>query len=104
MRRKTFIYSGVYAPVAVGEKYILVECFDANFSSCFSFYPADGIFLGEFDFSIDRYHGWFGFSFGAFLFAHGLREVIAVSEGHYDVNCNFIQKVTVGKDLHPDWD
>lgn len=104
MKRKTFVYSGKYFPVSVGEKYILVECFDAYFFSHFSLYPADGVLLGDFDFSINFYHGWSCLPFGAFLFAYGLREVISVSEVYYDCNGNPVQKVTVGNDLHPDWD
>ena len=51
------------------------------------------------------YHGWRGTTNNIRKEAHGLRKVIKVSEVLWDDNeGDEYVKVTVGKDIHPDWD
>lgn len=51
---------------------------------------------------IKRYHGWRGTSYGTATYAHGLREVIKISEPIEYEDGYMYQKVTVGRDLSPD--
>ena len=61
----------------------------------------DGI-RGNADSSIKRYHGWRGTTNDVTLYAHGLRKIAKVES--VDLGANYGYKITVGKDLYPDWD
>lgn len=47
------------------------------------------------------YHGWRGTSCGKTIDAYGVRKIIKICEDSRNPD---IIKVTVGKDLHPDWE
>ena len=96
-------YIGSGPEVKVGDEVILIERYDINkgttqWQICFA---PDGI-GGNMDGNIKRYHGWRGTTNNISITAHGLRKVIKVrnSDSDYDV----YQTVTVGHDLHPDWE
>lgn len=56
-----------------------------------------------------KYHGWRGSSHGISIFALGVRRITNVGEvyersaGHYKYRQE-VYKVTVGDDLHPEWE
>ena len=89
--------------VKIGDEVILVERFDVNrgLTQWQLRIAPDGI-GGNMDGSFKRYHGWRGTTNDISITAHGLRRVIKVrdSDSDYDV----YQTVTVGPDLHPDWE
>ena len=109
MRQKTFrhytdgAHIGWGPEVKIGDEVILVERFDINrgLTQWQLRIAPDGI-GGNMDGNYKRYHGWRGTTNNISITAHGLRKVIKVrdSSSDYDV----YQTVTVGPDLHPDWE
>lgn len=103
MRQKTFkLYEGSFSvyPVKEGEKYILIEkCKEGEVKGSFELREDNGGIGGNMNPEIKRYHGWRGTSYGIATYAHGLREVINVSDPMEDEDGYMYQKVTVGKDL-----
>lgn len=104
--QKTFkLYKDTFSvyPVKVGEKYILIErCKEGEDKGHFDLREDNGGIGGNLNPEIKRYHGWRGTSYGIATYAHGLREVIKISETMEDSDGNIYQKVTVGKDLKPE--
>lgn len=106
MRQKTFkLYENTLSvyPVKTGEKYILIElCKEGADRGYFDLKEDNGGISGNMNPAIKRYHGWRGTSNGTATYAHGLREVVKVSEPMKDKDGDWFQKVTVGADLMPD--
>lgn len=89
--------------VKVGDEVVLIERYDINNQTTqwqIRIAP-DGI-GGNMNDSIKRYHGWRGTTNNISITAHGLRRVIKVTDKEDDYEV--YQKVTVGPDLHPDWE
>ena len=84
--------------VKVGDQVMLISKYDENSGSetWHIRVTQDGI-SGNMDATQKRFHGWRGTTNIISITAHGLRQVIKV------VNNGDSQRVTVGKDLHPDW-
>lgn len=61
----------------------------------------DGI-PGNSDHTIKRFHGWRGTYNYVATYAHGLRKILKVTP--VDLGADYGYKITVGPDLHPDWD
>ena len=59
---------------------------------------------GNLNSSIKRYHGWRGTSHDISTDAYGLREILAVEVLKGDVCEGLTLRVTLSKDLHPEWD
>lgn len=106
MTQKTFIGNEYQPRVSVGDEVILIETRREGCSASeWKCIPHTGYGIGgNLNENIKRYHGWRGTSYGVATYAHGIRKVLKVSsivdpDTGYDA-----QKITVGKDLHPDWD
>ena len=105
--QKTFYIQNFYQDLNslyhVGDKFILVETtrdtHDGDIVSSWSLAQDEGGIGGNLNRDIKRYHGWRGTSFGRAVYAHGLRKITRVKPVD-----DFTLKVTVGKDLHPDWE
>ena len=111
MTQKTFrhytdgAHIGWGHPVKVGDTVILIERYDINRGDTqwqLRIAP-DGI-GGNSDNNIKRYHGWRGTTNNVSITAHGLRRVIKVRDSDPDKTFVVYQTVTVGPDLHPDWE
>lgn len=105
MTQKTLRHyiDGAHSEVKVGDEVVLVECYDSNSGTTrwqIRIAP-DGI-GGNMDDSVKRFHGWRGTTNNVSITAHGLRRVIKVTDKEDDYEV--YQKVTVGPDLHPDWE
>ncbi|WP_302814943.1 hypothetical protein [Ruthenibacterium lactatiformans] len=105
MTQKTFITSKKFA---VGDEVILIEEYreDNCSSSWWDAYRHTGSGVpGNMDREVKRYHGWRGTSYGVSLTAHGVRRVLKVVDlGDNPEVMEHQYKITVGKDLHPDWE
>lgn len=89
--------------VKVGDEVVLVERYDSNSGTTqWQIRNAPDGIGGNMDDSVKRFHGWRGSYNNVSITAHGLRKVIKVmdKEDGYE----FYQNVTVGADLHPDWE
>ena len=93
--------------IKTDDEFILVEFENLmTGDSWFELRPDNGEGIpGNMDSDVCRYHGWRGTTNNIYEAAHGLRKVTKVSgilwdDDEYD---EYI-KVTVGKDLHPDWE
>ena len=62
----------------------------------------DGI-GGNMNSAVKRYHGWRGTTDGLSVTAHGLRKVQKIVRG-VNKEGEETLKITVGPDLHPEWD
>lgn len=100
MRQKTIVMElEERLTVEVGERYILVErIYEKDGKSYFHLAPDFGGIPGNMNRNIRRYHGWRGTTNNVATYAHGLREITSIRPK----NGQF--RVTVGKDLHPEWD
>ena len=87
----------------VGDEVMLVLCCQEDGSSWYEIRPHEGHGIpGNMNSHITRYHGWRGTTNGLSRTACGLRKIIGVSpvrNRDYDYT-----KVTVGRDIHPDWE
>lgn len=114
MRQKTFcmydedVYMWHHSRLKVGDEVILIERkregSDSGSWSCV-LHKGEGV-EGNMNHNIKRYHGWRGTTDGVAINAHGVRKVIKV-ESLFDDNLKSMvigQKITVGKDLHPEWE
>lgn len=118
MNQKTFITEN---PVSVGDLVILFERSNINSgSSKWDCIPWGGEGIeGNLNPHIKRYHGWRGTTNNVSIDAYGLRKVKKVIPMYYDFDYDihyldtktditdvyiYVWKVTVGKDLHPEWD
>ena len=94
-------YEWIESKIQVGEKMVLVSSEDVGPGSKSKeryYLIADkGGVSGNMDRDIKRYHGWRGTTNNSSVYAHGLREVIKISERK-----NGDIYVTVGKDLKPE--
>lgn len=100
MRQKTFIidWHTTFMPV-VGDEAILICHLDTiSGHEEWSLYQGDGA-PGNVNPSERRYHGWRGTTGRTSLYACGMRRIEKVSPTKGGE-----LKVTVGRDLHPDWE
>ena len=106
MTQKTFIGNEYQTRVAVGDEVILLEIRGhlgkKSEWKCVPF-TGEGI-GGNMNPDIKRFHGWRGTSFERAIFAHGVRRVIKASDYEDPYTGYTVQKITVGKDLHPEWE
>ena len=106
---KVYAHNGSinFKRIEVGDEFILVGYENLmTGDSWFELHPDNGKGIpGNMDHEVCRYHGWRGTTNDVYRVAHGLRKVIKVSGILWD-NDEYDEyvKVTVGKDLHPDWD
>ena len=103
MRQKTFTFDQEWQDIKVGDEVVLLEYTDIlnGGSSWEARIAPDGI-GGNMDSSVKRYHGWRGTTNDVSATAHGLRKVLKASRVERDGDT--LLKITVGPDLHPDWD
>jgi hypothetical protein len=101
--QKTFIVVDLGFEPRVGDKAILVshENVTTGQVSYTLRQAPDGI-PGNMNASIKRYHGWRGTYNDVATYAHGMRRILKVSP--VDLGADYGYKITVGPDLHPDWD
>ena len=115
MRQKTLkvygdeaIRDGIYIEgIKAGDEFILVEF--ENLMTGDRWYelrPDNGMGVpGNLWPVVYCYHGWRGTTNNIHKAAHGLRKVMKVSEIQFSEDRNdYYVKVTVGRDLHPEWD
>lgn len=68
--------------------------------------PTDGI-SGNMNAAIKRFHGWRGTTNGLSVTAHGVHAIVSVKALHPSPELYYdapICEVTIGNDLHPDWE
>lgn len=110
MKQKTFVTE---YKVKVGDEVILISeaCERGSGKEHFDLrrHKGEGI-PGNMNENTKRYHGWRGTSYGISLTAYGVRKVTKVVDlgevedfSSPDWGRHFY-KVTVGQDLHPEWD
>ena len=87
----------------VGDEYTLV-CFEDERTGKERFSLFLGGIPGNKNLEILRFHGWRGTTEGVARYALGVRRIIKASEVKIDNEGMYYQKITVGKDLHPDWE
>ena len=99
MKQKTVVLDemAMFIP-ELGDEVILLEKDDMD-HTWFDLARGRGGIGGNLNSNIKRYHGWRGTSYGTSTYAHGLRKVI---KKWTDKKGNI--HITVGKDLHPDWE
>lgn len=87
----------------VGDEVILLEHLDVSSGlHWFTLVPDEGHGIpGNMNSNIRRYHGWRGTTNDVSLIAHGSREITKiVQKSPFD---EYVY-ITVGPDLHPDWE
>ena len=104
MTQKTFSLEGYKANgFTVGDEVVLIS-YTQESGNCTNWeiikHTGQGI-PGNVNQSICRYHGWRGTSNGWATYAHGVRKITKIVEDPKDID--FV-KITVGKDLHPEWE
>ena len=102
MKQKTFMYTPDHLTdtVSVGDEVVLVEYTNVlNQTTWWKPRIAPCGIKGNTNPSITRYHGWRGTTNDVSVYAHGVRKVLKVTE-----TADGALKITVGKDLHPDWE
>ena len=57
---------------------------------------------GNMDHTVKQFHGWRGTYNDIATYAHGLRKITKITP--VDLGTDYGYKITVGKDLHPEWD
>lgn len=106
MRQKTFTYIPHWESEIpkVGDEVVLVEITN-NLKGWIKWEPRvapEGI-PGNMDSKVKRFHGWRGTTDDVAIYAHGLRQVTKITPAGV-IDGSQAYKVTVGKDLHPEWD
>lgn len=106
MRQKTVKcwprHDGFYPKI--GQKVMLVErSYDNDGDVIFELRASTEGIGGNVDGRCLRFHDWRGTTNNVSIYAHGLREIIKVVDKGQDEDGDHYFKVTVGKDLHPDW-
>lgn len=113
MRQKTLIvyidpccghelYEPLSKTVSIGEKVMLIEEYnELTGKSSFTVNKSQDGISWIMNPDIKRYHGWRGTFNDVATYAHGLREVVKVSNLEEDNKGYYYQKITVGKDLKP---
>ena len=110
MRQKTLNHytdGGLFTcdPVKVGDGVVLVERYnESNGRTSWDIRRAPQGIGGNLDPQAKRFHGWRGTTDGISITAHGLRRVVKVSQHGEPCEYGSYQRVTVGPDLHPDWE
>lgn len=100
MRQKTFVtdFHTRFTPI-VGDEAILICRLDTiSGYEEWCLYQGDGV-PGNMNPSVKRYHGWRGANARISVYAFGLRRIEKVTPTK-----NGQLKVTVGRDLHPEWE
>lgn len=99
--KKTFLMESYGSDFKPGDEVLLTEHYNISNNTTFwrIFHHTGKGVPGNENNHICRYHGWRGTTNDISVHAHGVRKVIAVSE----YNAEMV-KVTVGRDLHPDWE
>lgn len=106
--RHTFVHTGTL-DAQVGDDVMLVERVHGSNYSVWSVAPnhPDGI-GGNTDPAIRRFHGWRGTSNhngrDIAVYAHGLRKITKIERMTEADNGELQFKISVGPDLHPDWE
>lgn len=93
--------------VAPGAMCVLVGHCDENAPTSKMWYTMQrgtGGVSGNLDWKCKRYHGWRGTTDNVGKYAYGLREVLAVDVISDDVYYGKTLRVTLSKDLHPEWE
>jgi hypothetical protein len=104
--QKTFKVANLGFEPKVGQVVVLVSHENINvqrsgYEKFIIIDTQDGI-PGNMDHTIKRYHGWRGTYNDVATYAHGLRKILKVTE--LEIGAGYDYKITVGRDLHPDWD
>ena len=110
MTQKTIKYTerdfyNTYIPETIGEEVILLEHENTmNGNVWWTLVKHDGRGIGgNMNHEIRRYHGWRGTSYDIAVNAYGVRKVTKIRSA-VDKNGYPECYVTVGKDIHPDWE
>ena len=114
MKTQKTVYMDVYEAEELkkGDEVILCEkVVEGSVSDDGYFYVkkhlGEGI-PGNLNKEIKRYHGWRGMTDGVAMYAYGVRKIIKIqilpddTSDKYGLRKGY--KITVGKDLHPDWE
>lgn len=89
----------------VGDKVVLLLYHREGGGSWYGLRKHDGHGVpGNLNRNITRYHGWRGTTDGLSRTACGVRRIRKISEVMFDREGEAFLKVTVGRDLHPEWD
>ena len=89
----------------IGTEFILLEYQDENGNAWYGLRKHDGQGIGgNMNANIKRYHGWRGTTNNVSKYAHGVRKIIKVTEPKQNKEGFDFIKVTVGPDLHPEWE
>lgn len=104
--QKTFKVTDLRFEPKVGQEVILVGRENVNVQRSgyekFTIVDAPAGIPGNMDHSIKKYHGWRGTTDDIALYAYGLRKILKVQA--VDMGADYGYKITVGPDMHPDWD
>lgn len=118
MEQKTVFYHNwprnpfrpLFDPLAakIGDEVILYTLTLPGGETVCGLLPNNGndIYRNRKSFAMDRYHGVFPHNGGTVGNALGVRKIIAISLADIDDNlhgCN-VHAITVGEDIHPDWE
>lgn len=93
--------------VKVGDEFVLVELENlVTGDRWYRLVPDNGEGIpGNLYPTVYCYHGWRGTTNNIHKQAHGLRKVVKVTKPVFDKReYAYYIKITVGRDLHPDWD
>ena len=89
----------------IGAEFILLEYQAENGNEWFALREHNGQGIaGNMNQSIKRYHGWRGTTNNIAKYAHGVRKIIKTTEPKQNADGFDYIRVTVGPDLHPDWE
>lgn len=105
MRQKTFKAIDMGFTPKVGQEVILISRKDTSIGGSKEVFSAvlhtgEGI-PGNLS-NERRYHGWRGTTNDIAAYAYGVRKITKVD--NIDMGADYGYKVTVGRDLHPEWD
>lgn len=100
MRQKTFVidYHTRFTPHEGDEAILVCNTDIRTGDETWYLYHGEGV-PGNMNAAVKRYHGWRGTTANTSVDAFGLRRVEKVARTKDDEI-----KVTVGRDLHPDWE
>ena len=112
MRQKTLVIderdalNNRFSAYQIGAEFILMEYQNTvRGNSWFALRRHDGEGIGgNMNRNVKRYHGWRGTTNDIAAYAHGVRKIIKVSDVLQNADGFDYIKVTVGPDLHPDWE
>ena len=78
------------------------ESYEGSTGSHFYLIPGDEGIGGNMNSEVKCFHGWRGTSYGRSVYAHGLREILAVEVLRADDYDGWKIRVTLSKDLKPE--